>query len=456
MCAVPTRYIQVLHALNISVVSAYSIAIYCYYTQSLKHYISLLTTGCHRVCVERQFIMSKRKFLGELARHVEEPFLPHLVLELEMKKKKQKLPPPAVVGRRPFLDMKLSWDSSPEIVVRTMLDCGANVPVVSQALVEVYKIPGVLRSHACGIATFDGQLSNSNAGRAYTELYTLRVGAHHLRETFEIAPLQDDHDILLPWWWIITHPMQYVLTGKASDLKFDSPKCKNCTARAVSEFTVEYDESVAYFGSDQECIGVLGTLCFDENLGGQINVEVEMLKDVPWQYWDYQTVLIGQYRDELPPQRSFDHAVDMVEGKEPPWGPIYALSEKELEVLRTYLDDMLRSGKIRPSKSSAGAPILFVPKKEGRGLHLCVNYRGLNKVTMLNRYLLPLMNDLHNRVREAKIFTKLNLKSGYNLIRIKEGDQWKTAFRTRYDLFEYKVMPIGFANAAATFQNMMN
>ena len=176
---------------------------------------------------------------------------------------------------------------------------------------------------------------------------------------------------------------------------------------------------------------MLGTLRFDENLGGQINVEVEPLKDVPWQYRDYQTVFNGQYSDELPPHHSFDHAIDMVEGKVPPWGPIYALSEKELEVLRTYRDDMLRSGKIRPSKSSVGAPIFFLPKKEGRGLRLCVDYRGLNKVTILNWYPLPLMNELHDRVRGAKIFTKLDLKSGYNLIRIKEGDEWKTAFRTR-------------------------
>ena len=252
--------------------------------------------------------MSKCKFQEELAGHLEEPCLPHLVPELEMKKKKQKLPLPPVVGRRPFLDMKLSWDGSPGIIVRTMLDCGANVPVVSQALVEVYKIPGFLRSHACGIATFDGQLSNSNAGRAYTQSCTLRVGAHHTRETFEIAPLQDDLDILLPSWWIIMHPTQYVLTGKESDLKFDSPKCKNCTAKAVSEFTVEYDESVANFRSDLECIGVRGTLRFDENLGGQINVEVEPLKDVPWQYRDYQSVFNGQYSDELPPHHSFDHA----------------------------------------------------------------------------------------------------------------------------------------------------
>ena len=85
-----------------------------------------------------------------------------------------------------------------------------------------------------------------------------------------------------------------------------------------------------------------------------------------------------------------------------------------------------------------------------------MDYRGLNKVTILNRYPLPLMNELRDRVRGAKIFTKLDLKSGYNLIRIKEGDEWKTAFRTRYGLFEYKVMPFGLANAPAMFQNMMN
>ena len=87
---------------------------------------------------------------------------------------------------------------------------------------------------------------------------------------------------------------------------------------------------------------------------------------------------------------------------------------------------------------------------------MCVDYRGLNKVTILNRYPLPLMNKLPDRVCGAKIFTKLDLKSGYNLIRIKEGDQWKTAFRTRYGLFEYKVMPFGLANTPATFQHMMN
>ena len=199
-----------------------------------------------------------------------------------------------------------------------------------------------------------------------------------------------------------------------------------------------------------------GHYVFDENLGGQINVEVELLKNVPWQFRHYQSVFNGQYSDELPHHYSFDHAIDMVEGKEPPWGPIYALSEKELEVLRSSLDDMLHSRKIRQSKSSVVAPILFVPKKEGRGLRLCVDHRGLNKVTISNRYPVPLMNELRVRVCGAKIFTKLDLKTGYNLIRIKEGNKWKTVFRMHYSVFEYKVMPFRLANAPATFQNMMN
>ena len=117
---------------------------------------------------------------------------------------------------------------------------------------------------------------------------------------------------------------------------------------------------------------------------------------------------------------------------------------------------MLASGKIRPSTSSAGAPILFVPKPHSRGLRLCVDYRGLNKITMKNRYLLPLMDKLRDQVQGSTIFTKIDLKAEYNLVRIKEGDEWKTAFRTRYSHYEYLVMPMGLCNAPTSFQNMMN
>ena len=142
------------------------------------------------------------------------------------------------------------------------------------------------------------------------------------------------------------HPTKYRTTGAQLDLVFDNSKCINCTADAVSEFTVEYDDTVALFGNEQKWIGVLGSLRFNDELHVELDVPEDQLKNIPWQYRDYQSVFNGQYADELPPHRSFDHAIDMVEGKEPPWGPIYALSEKELEVLREYLDMMLKSGKI--------------------------------------------------------------------------------------------------------------
>jgi len=117
---------------------------------------------------------------------------------------------------------------------------------------------------------------------------------------------------------------------------------------------------------------------------------------------------------------------------------------------------MERTGKIRRSTSPAGSPILCVPKPHGRGLCLCVDYRALNKITIPNRYPLPLTQELQDRVRGAQWFTKMDLKNGFHLIRVKEGDEWKTAFRTRYGLFEFQVMPFGLTNAPSTFQDMMN
>jgi len=117
---------------------------------------------------------------------------------------------------------------------------------------------------------------------------------------------------------------------------------------------------------------------------------------------------------------------------------------------------MEKIGKIKRSTSSAGSPILFIPKPMGRGLRLCVDYRGLNSITVPNRYPLPLLQELQDRVQGAQWFTKMDLKSRFNLIRIKEGDKWKTAFRTRYGLYEFQVMPFGLTNAPSTFQDMMN
>jgi len=139
-----------------------------------------------------------------------------------------------------------------------------------------------------------------------------------------------------------------------------------------------------------------------------------------------------------------------------PWGPIYPLSEVELQTLQEWLKEMERTGKIKRSTSPAGSPILFISKPHGRGLRLCVDYQALNRITIPNRYPLLLMQELQDRVQGARWFTKMDLKNRFHLIRIREGDEWKTAFRTRYGLFEFQVMPFGLTNAPSTFQDMMN
>jgi hypothetical protein len=184
--------------------------------------------------------------------------------------------------------------------------------------------------------------------------------------------------------------------------------------------------------------------------------EVDPTTIVPEKLQPYVKVLGKELANKLPDHKPYDYAIDLKDGEQPPWGLMYPLNKTELQALRDYLKEMLELGKIRPSKSPTAAPIIFVPKAHSRGLRLCVDYRGLNKVTIANRYPLPIMSELQDRVRGAKIFTKIDLKNGYNLIRIKPGDEWKMAFKTRYGLYEYTVMPFGLSNAPATFQNIMN
>ena len=157
----------------------------------------------------------------------------------------------------------------------------------------------------------------------------------------------------------------------------------------------------------------------------------------------------------LAPHRDIDLAIELQPGKEPPYGPIYPLSPKELAALKEFLEENLAKGFIRESKSPAGAPILFVPKKDG-GLRLCVDYRGLNSITIKNRYPLPLITEIMDQVTGANYFSKIDLKDAYYRIRIKAGDEWKTAFRTRYGHYEFLVVPIGLTNTLATFQAYIN
>ena len=184
--------------------------------------------------------------------------------------------------------------------------------------------------------------------------------------------------------------------------------------------------------------------------------DAEILEQrIPKEFHDFADVFSEIEARNLPPTRPYDHAINLEPDTKAPWGPIYNMSGPELESLRDFLQDMLGKGFIRASNSPAGAPVLFVKKKDG-SLRLCVDYRRLNRITIKNRYPLPLINNILDRLGKVKYFTKIDLRSGYNNVRIKGGDEWKTAFRTRYGSFEYLVMPFGLTNAPATFQHFMN
>jgi hypothetical protein len=176
---------------------------------------------------------------------------------------------------------------------------------------------------------------------------------------------------------------------------------------------------------------------------------------IPSTYRDFLDIFSKKKAETLPPHRPTDHAIDLEPGTKLPYRRIYSLSEVELKALKAYIETNLASGFIQRSSSPAASPILFVKKKDG-SLRLCVDYRALNHASVKNRYPLPLISEILERVGKAKIFTKLDLRGAYNLIRIKEGDEFKTAFRTRYGQFEYRVMPFGLTNAPATFQAYMD
>ncbi|GKD07765.1 putative reverse transcriptase domain-containing protein, partial [Tanacetum coccineum] len=126
-----------------------------------------------------------------------------------------------------------------------------------------------------------------------------------------------------------------------------------------------------------------------------------------------------------------------------------------MEELYAQLQELSDKGFIRPSSTPWGAPILFIKKKDG-SFRICIDYRELNKLTMKNRYPLPRINDLFDKLQGLSVYSKIDLRSGYHQLRVRDEDIPNTAFRTRYGHYEFQVMPFGLTNAPAVFMDLMN
>ncbi|KAJ9566000.1 hypothetical protein OSB04_001966 [Centaurea solstitialis] len=157
----------------------------------------------------------------------------------------------------------------------------------------------------------------------------------------------------------------------------------------------------------------------------------------------------------LPPERQVEFHIDLTPGAAPIARAPYRLAPTEMKEMMTQLQELSEKGFIRPSSSPWGAPVLFVKKKDG-SMRMCIDYRELNKVTVKNKYPLPRIDDLFDQLQGAGCFSKIDLRSGYHQVRVKEDDVPKTAFRTRYGHYEFLVMPFGLTNAPAVFMDLMD
>ena len=191
------------------------------------------------------------------------------------------------------------------------------------------------------------------------------------------------------------------------------------------------------------------------SLNHTIEGDKQGIENVPPCYWDLREVFSKTKATALPPHRPYDCAIDLLPGTSPPRGRLYSLSLPEKQAMTTYIESALSAGLIRPSSSPAGAGFFFVDKKD-KSLRPCIDYRGLNDITVKNRYPLPLLSSGFELLSEAKVFSKLDLRNAYHLVRIREGDEWKTGFNTPSGHYEYLVMPFGLTNAPAVFQALVN
>ncbi|XP_039033835.1 uncharacterized protein LOC120169792 [Hibiscus syriacus] len=258
----------------------------------------------------------------------------------------------------------------------------------------------------------------------------LTVGGWSGRETIKVIPL-DDFDFVL-------------------GLSF---------LERINAFPVPFPDCLCILDQKQQCI--VPEVCKEEPIFLVVLVcdELATTKDVP----DVVSHVLAEFKDvmpaelpkKLPPKREVDHKIELVPNAEPLARAPYRMAPPELKEMRRQLKDLLNAGYIRPSKSPYGASVLFQKKHDG-SLRMCIDYRVLNKLTVKNKYPIPLIADLFDQLGGARWFTKLDLRSGYYQVKIAEGDEPKIACVTRYGSYEYLVMPFGLTNSPATFCTLMN
>ncbi|SYW84160.1 uncharacterized protein UHO2_03357 [Ustilago hordei] len=361
---------------------------------------------------------------------------------------------------------------------RILADTGAGLSIVSDSFISKYQIPTKpIKTRSIHGVTGHQLSINSSASMQVS------IGTHNLGVVEASVADTADYDLILGFTEL--RRLKPTIQWDTGQLEFktqeqDRPPRRPPEAARAGDLTMrrptlhgnEFVSAERILRAALED-GPIGFMLLEEppsslpafgfvptgaDKGVEMEVEVDKVvtaADIPKPYQHLRDVFDEVEADKLPHHTEHDLHLELIEGGKPPQGPLYLKGPKEMSELRRYLDENLEKGFIRPSKSPARSPVLFVPKKDG-GLRLCVDYRGLNEITVKNRAPLPLIEEQLFLLRKARIYTKLDLRAAYNLIRIAKGDEWKTAFGTQLGLYEYLVMPFGLANAPAHFQSFIN
>jgi hypothetical protein len=350
---------------------------------------------------------------------------------------------------------------------RILLDTGCSTYVLSSRFAERNGIPGIqMRSRLVDLAVSSARVSLTHKTRPLE----LKIGKTVITKSLYLLPVpQFDAIVGMPFFG----QNEIDLAGlEFGIIEVNGSKVPISKGDMNTDMDMDTDESP----ENTETIGMISRKRLKKELKRNEIEElylamireandstdsisastVQQLDEIPdWIRKDYGTILREELPPQMPPTRSVDHQIPLKPDMPPPFKGIFRLSQLELRELKRQLDQLLKDGKIRPSTSPYGAPVLFVKKKDGK-LRMCIDYRALNSQTIQNRYALPRIDELLDRLHGAKVFSKLDLTSGYYQIAVKPRDRHKTAFRTRYGHYEFNVMPFGLTNAPATFQTLMN
>jgi len=341
------------------------------------------------------------------------------------------------------------------VQVRALVDCGAQGNFISKVAMLRAGLQPTQKADPYEIT-----MANGHSKWITHEVYATLTDKHEsqTRVTLDVFELAT-HDIILglPWLQdqnpVINWKKRTVLLEVDQSATTPTP-AQRTTQLADERMILNINSTNKMDGQTSRIASTKMTMVFGHRVGEE---EHRALLKIPAIYLKRFIKIFVEKKGPtaLPEHKPWDCTIPLQEGKEPGFQSIYQLSEKELKEVKKFIDEMMKKGYIRPSTSPAGFPILFVPKKDG-SLRMCVDFRRLNDITIKNRYPLPNIQELRDRTSGAKYFTCLDLRDGYHLIRMKEGEEWKTAFRCRYGHYEYTVMPFGLTNAPAVFQALVN